>query len=514
MQPRPRTLAVEGRWRDHIHSAARLPSWPWSLPVKLSFYSFCCIITEPSEQRKFAYISERVRIISKIYAETMTNVFRPRTIVLFLGDLSFFTFALWLSLYARTFELPAREVFVAHLVPFCVLFVIWVGVFFIAGLYESRSIILARRAFSATLLISQIFNICLAALFFFFVPIFGIAPKTLLFIYLIVSFVLVLLWRVWLYPWLGLQKPEPALMVGAGPEIEALTEALNKAHRAPARVVAVVPPSGAVAHAVEAAIHLHRPRFVIADFSNDSVSAAFPELYNYLARGIRFFDALPLYEEVFGRIALSHIDDRWLARNISRSAHMLYDPVKRGMDIVLALPAGLLSLTLYPFIALAIKLQDGGPIFISQERVGQDGTIIHLPKFRSMTRNEQNLLAGGNNKVTPVGKVLRLTRLDELPQLWSIVKGDLSLIGPRPELPSGVALYKKEIPYFDVRHLVRPGLSGWAQLYAKHAHHGVGLEETRDKFSCDLYYLKHRSLFLDLIIALKTIKKLLTRSGI
>src|SRR5262249_59115399 len=132
-----------------------------------------------------------------------------------------------------------------------------------------------------------------------------------------------------------------------------------------------------------------------------------------------------------------------------------------------------------------------------------------------MSRNEQNLLAAqSDNHVTPVGKIIRVTRIDELPQLWSVVRGDLSLIGPRPELPSGVSVYKKEIPYYDVRHLVRPGLSGWAALYQdNHPHHGAEVELTREKFSYDLYYLKHRSLLFDLVIALKTIKKMLTKSG-
>ena len=113
-----------------------------------------------------------------------------------------------------------------------------------------------------------------------------------------------------------------------------------------------------------------------------------------------------------------------------------------------------------------------------------------------------------------MGAFLRVTRLDELPQLWNIVRGDLSLIGPRPEVPTLVQQYAEEIPYYGVRHLVRPGLSGWAQLYGEHAHHGVDIDTTKNKLSYDLYYIKHRSLTLDITIVLKTIKKLLTRSGV
>jgi lipopolysaccharide/colanic/teichoic acid biosynthesis glycosyltransferase len=447
----------------------------------------------------------------------MATVFRPRTLVLFLGDLFFFVFALWLSLYLRAFALPSYRVFLDHLVPFSFLFAAWAVVFFIAGLYESRSIVLARRTFSTTLLFAQTFNIVLAALFFFFIPLFGIAPKTVLLVYLLTSFLLILFWRMALFPWLGLQKTEAAVVVGARPEVLELIDALDNAPRAPTRVIERLDPdSPSMLEDIRTAVVEHGARFIIADFNDARVSKAFPDMYNLLVSGVRFFDAMAIYEEVFGRIPLSILDDRWIGRNISRYSHTLYDPLKRLMDIVVGGVCGVVSLIFYPFIILAIKLDDGGPIFIRQERVGQNNEIIYNRKFRSMQRNDLELGSASHaqNKVTRIGAFIRKTRIDELPQLWDIALGRLSLIGPRPELPSGVAIYEEQIPYYNMRHLVKPGLSGWAQLYGEHAHHGVGLDETRNKLSYDLYYLKHRSLGLDLIIALKTIKKLLTRSGI
>jgi len=447
----------------------------------------------------------------------MTPALRPRTLVLFLGDILFFTFSLWLSLYLRTLDVPSWHLFIAHLEPFSLLFVAWVAVFFIAGLYESRSIILERRAISMALLAAQLANVIIAALFFFFVPIFGIAPKTLLFIYLVVSLVLVFLWRVALFPQLGFQRKENALVVGGGPEVKELVEALRVARHAPTTIAAVIEPgSGSLARDVEEAMQAYRPRFVIADFTNEEVLKAFPDLYNYLSRGVRFFDALTLYEEVFGRVPLSVIDEQWLARNVSRYSHTLYDSVKRVIDFCIGLMGGAISLILYPFVAIAILIETGFPIFIAQERAGEDNKLVRMYKFRSMQRNDTTLgAAPSGNKVTAVGKFLRSTRLDELPQLWSIVLGDLSLIGPRPELPAGVNVYEKEIPYYNVRHLVKPGLSGWAQLYHdNHPHHTAEVEATREKLSYDLYYIKHRSLTLDVVVILKTIKKLLTRSGV
>jgi lipopolysaccharide/colanic/teichoic acid biosynthesis glycosyltransferase len=316
---------------------------------------------------------------------------------------------------------------------------------------------------------------------------------------------------------MGLAKAEQAIIVGKGPEIELLVEVLTASRFAPVKIIAFVRPNGTdVADAASRTLAQHPARYIIADFNDSEVSRAFPQMYNLLQAGVRFFDALELYEQVLGRVPLSVLNDRWFARNVSRYAHVLYDVVKRMVDIVVAGIAGIISLLFYPFIILAIKLDDGGPIFVTLTRVGQDGKTIKMRKFRSMSGNDDGRWGSGTTQlqVTRVGKVLRLLRLDELPQLWDVLKGDFSLIGPRPEFPATVAFYEKEIPYYGVRHLIKPGLSGWAQLYHdNHPHHGADVEATREKLSYDLYYLKHRSIVLDSIIILKTIKKLLTRSG-
>ena len=141
--------------------------------------------------------------------------------------------------------------------------------------------------------------------------------------------------------------------------------------------------------------------------------------------------------------------------------------------------------------------------------MGKNNAVIKIIKFRSMARN-----ADGDNVITRVGRFIRATRIDELPQLWNVVKGDLSLVGPRPELPDLVKVYEKEIPYYKVRHLVTPGLSGWGQIRDYNVPRGTAdVDRTRTKLSYDLYYIKNRSFMLDLIIALKTIKTILSRSG-
>ncbi len=448
----------------------------------------------------------------------MVTVFRLRPLALFAGDLFFFIFALWLSLFLRSISLPTQEVFFAHAVPFSILFVVWVVVFFIAGLYESRSIILARRALSVSLLVSQIINFVIAALFFFFVPLFGIAPKTLLLIYLVISFLMVLVWRVFIFPILGLQKPENTIVVGNTEEVEELVLALQHAPRAPARIAAVIDPTSATLKLdTEAAIQKHNAHFVIADFSDQRVANAFPEAYNLLSRGVRFFDSSELFEEVFGRMPLSRINEEWLTQNASRYSYTVYDSVKRLMDIVGALVVGILSIPLYPLIALAILLDSRGPVMIAQDRVGENNRLVRMYKFRSMSGNDNGKYGPSgvtSLTITRVGRFLRASRLDELPQLWNVLMGSLSLIGPRSELPPLVAQYERLIPYYGVRHLIKPGLSGWAQLYyTLDPHHAADVEMTKMKLSYDLYYLKHRSLTLDIVIAIKTIRRLLIKSN-
>jgi lipopolysaccharide/colanic/teichoic acid biosynthesis glycosyltransferase len=167
-------------------------------------------------------------------------------------------------------------------------------------------------------------------------------------------------------------------------------------------------------------------------------------------------------------------------------------------------------LPFYPLVFLLIKLDDGGNIFISQNRIGKDDKEIKIVKFRTMNRNDNGFYEKNNpNKVTRVGAFLRRTHLDEIPQFISVIKGDLSLVGPRSELPELVRVYKSKVPYYNVRHLVKPGLSGWAQIYHEnHPHHEADEKETKTKLSYDLFYIKNRSFAIDLAVVLKTIKVL------
>lgn len=444
----------------------------------------------------------------------MPFLYRREQLILFCGDLVVFTGALWLALVVRHFVVPSPADFWEHLVPFAFLFICWLLVFVTVGLYD-KHVALFEHRLAATITEAQIVNMLLAVVFFFLAPI-AIQPKTILALYFVISTALVVVWRLGLFRYRSNQRGcEPALIVGTGPDIEALVAEIRRTPRTNLECAefldSATMPSEIVATQIPDMLRRYKLKTLIID---PRLLPAVPRLRD--DRSVDVIDASELYESFFSRVALTMFDrERFLAQAFSRESK-IYSVLKRVMDFVLALFGAVLSLLVYPFVIAAIKLDDGGPIFIWQDRVGQHGAVMQNRKFRSMQRNDLNLAGAAHktNKVTRVGNVIRKTRIDELPQLWDIVLGRLSLIGPRPELPTGVAFYDEHIPHYGLRHYVKPGLSGWAQIYHdNHPHHGTDIEATREKLSYDLYYIKHRSLVLDLDIALKTLKTVALRVG-
>lgn len=440
---------------------------------------------------------------------------RREPFILFVGDLLAFSLALWFALYFRFGEIPSSNLILTHSAPFSVLFVLWIFVFFIAGLYEKHTLVFKGKL-PSLILNTQVANSLLAVVFFYLFPLFGITPKTVLAIHLATSFFFVIVWRVFIVPKLGFREREHSIIVGDGPEMQELKEEVNGNERYNLLFISSVNLSqlGGIAFQEEVVekVYGEGVTSIVIDLKHEKADGILPSLYNLIFSNVRFLDMYKVYEEVFDRIPLSLVGYNWFLENISFSPHTMYDPLKRAMDVLVAGLLGIMSIIFYPFVMLAIKIEDGGPIFIKQERIGQGNRIISLWKFRSMRGSDAGVwVSDGDIRVTRIGKFLRKTRIDELPQLWNIVKGDISLIGPRPDI---VALGKKlaqELPYYTVRNLIKPGLSGWAQIKQDIA--PQSLEETRERLAYDLYYLKNRSFILDLIISLKTVKTLLSRTG-
>ncbi len=240
-----------------------------------------------------------------------------------------------------------------------------------------------------------------------------------------------------------------------------------------------------------------------------------PPWLRYIAesslRGIPIYHAASVYEMLTGRVSLEHYTDT-IVRSFSLPP--LYPHLKRLADLLTVLITLPIVLPISVMISVAVKLDSPGKVFFTQIRVGQRGKLFKLVKFRTMYTdngdNDASFASIKDKRVTKVGKLLRRTRLDELPQLWNVLKGEMSIIGPRPEQVTFVEEFTEKIPLYPYRHVVKPGIAGWAQVHQGYA---ADVEETIEKVSYDLYYVKYFSLWMDMLIVSKTLKTMMTGYG-
>src|SRR4051812_37797343 len=232
--------------------------------------------------------------------------------------------------------------------------------------------------------------------------------------------------------------------------------------------------------------------------------------------GVRFDHLASVYERYTGRIAVEHLRPSWLIFSDGFTKSRARRATKRACDVVGSLLALALAAPIMIAIAIAVRLTSPGPVLYRQRRVGQHGRVFTLRKFRSMRRDAEAgtgaVWAGASDdRVTPIGRALRKSHLDELPQLINILLGDMSLIGPRPERPEFVSELSRSIRFYGLRHVVRPGLTGWAQVCHSY---GASADDSMRKLQYDLFYIKHMSLVLDAYVALRTIKHVLQGQGV
>lgn len=312
------------------------------------------------------------------------------------------------------------------------------------------------------------------------------------------------------------------LVVGAGESGRALLRAAAALPAPPFRLMGLVDDDPAkqdlVLEGVQvlgggtallALVREHEISDVIVAISGALNGEMFQALLDAQQRGVEIVRMPVAYEEVLGRVPIQYLESDWLLRSFVDEVRVssFYLLVKRLIDVLGAL-IGLLALALmFPWVAAAILLETGRPVFFTQDRLGQGGRRYRVYKFRTMRQDAE---ADGQAKwtdrddprTTAVGRVLRRMHIDEFPQFWNVLRGEMSLVGPRPERPELVAELERQIPFYRARLLVKPGLSGWAQVnYGK----GASLEGSAEKLEFDLYYIKHRGLWLDLWVVLRTI---------
>ena len=237
-------------------------------------------------------------------------------------------------------------------------------------------------------------------------------------------------------------------------------------------------------------------------------------LFKCMKRKIKVIDYRFFVEQIAEKVPIDNLQDNWFFEQLGNVDKRYFWYAKRSVDLILSFLGVLITLIILPLVSLLIKIDSAGPVFYSQLRVGRDGKVFRVWKLRTMVKDAESSQVFWTNendaRITRIGKWIRKMRVDELPQFFNILKGEMSLIGPRPEAVSLVEMYRKEIPYYDERHMVTPGITGWAQINYRY---GNSIEDAREKLKYDYYYIKNRSMLLDLIILLRTTRIVLTGKG-
>ena len=256
---------------------------------------------------------------------------------------------------------------------------------------------------------------------------------------------------------------------------------------------------------------------LVVAINGEIQGATFQSILDAQERGVDVTRMPILYEEMTGRVPIHHLESDWIIRSFVDEVRVsgFYDLFKRLLDILGGITGMLILALLFPFLAVAVALDSGFPVFYSQLRLGRGGVTFRIYKFRSMhkkTEEDTGMRATVENdpRVTRVGNFLRKSRLDELPQFWNVLRGDMSFVGPRAEIPELVGEYQKQIPFYRARLLVKPGLTGWAQINYGYV---ASVTETGVKLEYDLYYIKHRTISMDIQIILRTIGTVVRRTG-
>lgn len=462
----------------------------------------------------------------------MRFVYRTKQFILIAGDIIAYFLAFFLSLFLRHFTIPDADTIERHIGLFILTFFFWIVVNYINGLYDLEQQANDRRFFRR-LFETAFFSLIVSVTFFYLFPDKSIAPKTILVFNIGIGYGLSTLWRMFYNKFLGLRTLRSSiLLVGYSPETHEVIDIILNRPKKGYKIAALIDPSGEYKitgqkpfdiytslTALRPAITNHRIRHVVIAPHLTSDPTAMRELYELLFWPVQIVDLYSFYENITGRIHPSVFSEGWFLQNLRNTSHPVYTNVRTLLDYFFAGALGLLTLLLLPFIALAIKINSKGPVFLKQERVGLYGKHFMLYKFRSMyalspdgsAETEGYQFAQKDDKrITLIGKFLRKTRIDELPQMWNILKRDITLIGPRPERPEIVKDLTSRIPYYPLRHVVRPGLTGWAAI---HQHYTDNIEKSLEKLQYDLYYIKNRSFLLDIAIVLRTVNVVLRLMG-
>lgn len=453
---------------------------------------------------------------------------RLKQLALLAGDLLVLYIGLYLAVSARYWRLP-QENFLELLSPLTLLFFLGTIILFIAGLYDIGK---AKNSwvFYQKIIISALIWAVLGIIYFYVNPKNEVAPKTILLLTTLIGFGLVSLWRFFYNKFISTTLKYNIIFAGVTQEVKELIKTIQNEPQLGYFITGII--------SADANDKNFFPNLIveptIASLNNKTNTGAniivlspqmtanadlLKELYASLFQQVSVVSLADFYESIMHRIPPFTFSEGWFVTNLREQQKKIYDRFRILTDYVLAVILSAFFLATFPLVALAIKLNSKGNVFFSQNRVGRQGLIFKVYKYRTMKSLSADgsaetegpkFAADKDTRITAVGKILRLTRMDEIPQFINILKGQMSVIGPRPERPEFVAQLTEKMPYYSLRHLIKPGLTGWAQIH--NSYYGT-IEENLRKLEYDLFYIKNRGLTLDLSIILRTINTVLRLAG-
>jgi exopolysaccharide biosynthesis polyprenyl glycosylphosphotransferase len=462
----------------------------------------------------------------------MRFLYRLKQLILAAGEILCFSAGLWLALTIRNLKLTESEIFISHFATFLALFLLWIVANYINNLYDLEKITYTLQ-FYKRFIESTLISLGLGFVFFYLIPSGRMTPKTILVFAVIFGYCLSLLWRYIFIKLIGKKTLQTkTLFIGYTKEVEELLEIMDKYPERGYECASVIDPEEhqilkekkeiniyTSLKAIRPSITTHKIKLVIISPHLKHHQETLKELYELLFWPTQITDLTTFYQVMTGRIPPSTFSEGWFLDHLKNTDKNIYNVLNSGINYILSIAIIPFFFITFPLTAILIKINSKGPIFIKQKRVGRNGKIFTIYKYRSMyslssdgsaeTHGVQ-FATKDDERITRIGKILRKTRMDELPQILNLLKGDITLIGPRPERPEIVEKLEMKMPYYSLRHMIKPGLTGWA---AVNQHYTDTMETSLQKLQYDLYYIKNRSFLLDISIILKTINVVLRMMG-
>lgn len=458
--------------------------------------------------------------------------YRTKQIILLFGDLFGFAFSFILAFWLRNNLFPNSVIIEQHIFLFGWLFALWIVVNYINGLYDLAYI--KNRFWFRRVAEAGVMSLILSVIALYLIPSSTLTPKTILFLNIVLGYTISILSRMVYHRLIGYKRLRTSiLIVGYSKEIEELITIINNNPEKGYEIAAIcdteqkvdrdkigrdIQTYGSYA-CIRPAITTHHAEIIVTapHLANDPLVVR--ELYELLFWPVRITDYYTLYETLTNRVSPNAFSEDWFLSNVSNFEQPVYNKFRRLVNYIAILLLGSVFVILFPIAACAIRLNSKGPIFYKQKRVGELGKPFMIYKFRTMYALNQDgsaeedgaqFASKNDERVTSVGKILRKFRIDELPQVINLIKGELTLIGPRPERPEIVAVLEEKMPYYPLRHIVKPGITGWAAIQQ---HYTEDIESSLEKLQYDLFYIKNRSAILDAAILLRTVNVVMRMMG-